>query len=340
MQNSFDHIIRDLKENKYSPVYFLQGPEPFFIDQITEFIEENALEESQRAFNQMIVYGKDAKVADIIAQAKRFPAMAERQVVIVKEAQEVDDLQKEKGIKILLNYLSNPVPSTILVFAYKYKKLDGRKELSKAFNKAGVLFESKKIYDNELEKWIDIILKSKGLKADSKAVFLIAENIGLDLSRINNELEKIRLSTSADEVIDDKKVLKHIGISREYNLWEFQKAIASKNKKKAFAIIDYFDKNPKAAPLVLILQALYSLFSRLLIIHQLKLNNPNVLKEEMGLNYYAAQDYLIAARTYPFNRIPHIISSLRLADAQLKGVEASQMKESVILKELALRIMF
>lgn len=339
MAATFDSILSDLKSNKYAPFYFLEGEEPFFIDQITEFIEENALDESQKSFNQVVIYGKESSIADIIGQAKRFPVMSERQVVIVKEAQEISDFGKDKSNALFENYLQNPVPSTILVFAYKYKNLDKRSALAKKIIKAGVHFSSKKIYENELEKWIDFLLKSKGLKAEPKAVFLIAENIGMDLSRVNNELEKIRLSIPEDELIDESKVMKFIGISREYNVWELQKAFATGKRSKVFSIIAYLEKNPKAAPLVTILAALYTLYSRILIIQQKNYQNPKSVQDDLGLNYYAAQEYFSGAKFYPKAKVREIISSLRLADAQLKGVEANQMKDSEILKELALRIM-
>ncbi len=339
MITSYIDLIRELKENKYAPFYFLEGEEPFFIDQIVDFIEENAIDESQKAFNQVVMYGKDCTVSDIMNQARRFPVMSDRQVVIVKEAQEITDFEKEVGIKQFESYLKNPVPSTILVLAYKYNKLDKRTAMAKLVASAGVHFQAKKIYENELEKWVKIILDQKQLKADPKAVFLIAENIGLDLSRINNELEKVRLSIGQNEIIDEARVHKFIGVSREYNAWELQKAFATVNKKKVFSIIKYLEQNPKAAPLMVVLANLYTLFSRILVIQQMNYNNPKLLQEKMGINYFGAQEYLSGARIYPKNKIPAIISSLRSADAKLKGVDAGQMKESEILKELALQIL-
>lgn len=340
MVNSFQQVIQELKDNKYAPFYFLDGDEPFFIDQIINYIEERALEESQKSFNQMVMYGKDCKMSDIIGHAKRFPVMAERQVVIVKEAQEISDFGKDSSNKIFEAYLKNPVPSTILVFGYKYKKVDKRLAIFKLLSKAGVHFRGKKLYDNELEGWIKFLLDQKGLKADPKAIFLIAENIGLDLSRINNELEKIKLSMDSSEMLDEKKVMKFIGISREYNVWELQKAFAKGDRAKVFAIISYFEKNPKAAPMVIILSTLYGLYSKILVLQQKNVANPKSAQDLLGLNYYAAQEYFTGAKFYPHDRIPQILSHLRLADAQLKGVLASQMKDSEILRELALRILY
>ncbi len=340
MVNSFQQVIQELKENKYAPFYFLEGEEPFFIDQIIEYIEENALDESQKSFNQMVMYGKDCKIADIIGHAKRFPVMAERQVVIVKEAQEISDFGKENANKIFESYLNNPVPSTILVFGYKYKKVDKRQAISKLFSKAGVHFRANKIYENDLDNWIKFLLDQKGIKADAKAKFLIAENIGMDLSRINNELEKIKLSIDSSEMLDEKKVMKFIGISREYNVWELQKAFSKGDRAKVFAIISYLEKNPKAAPLVTVLANLYTLYSKILVIQQKNIPNPKAVQDLIGLNYYAAQEYFAGAKFYPPNKVPEILSHLRLADAQLKGVEASQMKESEVLRELALRILY
>ncbi|MEQ8359196.1 MAG: DNA polymerase III subunit delta [Cytophagales bacterium] len=340
MTNSYEQVIQELSENKYAPFYFLEGEEPFFIDQIIEYIEENALEESQKSFNQMVVYGKDCKMSDIIGHAKRFPVMAERQVVIVKEAQEITDFGKESANKIFEAYLKNPVPSTILVLGFKYKKLDKRLAITKLLSKAGVHYQGKKIYENDLEKWIRYLLDQKGLKADSKAVFLISENIGIDLSRINNELEKIKLSLDSSETLDEKTVMRFIGISREYNVWEFQKAIAKGDRKRVFSIISYFEKNPKAASIVTILPTLYTLFSKILILQQKNVQNPKSAQDLLGLNYYAAQEYFTGAKFYPPDKVPKIISDLRLADAQFKGLEASQMKSSEILRELVLRILY
>lgn len=340
MAKDYAQILSDLNNGNYAPLYFLEGEEPFFIDQIVKYIEENALEESQRSFNQMILYGKDCKMEDVFSQARRFPVMAERQVVIVKEAQEISDFSKEIGAKHFENYLKSIVPSTILVFAYKYKKLDKRKPLAKTIDKNAILFSSKKIYENELEKWVNTLIKQKGLEADPKAVFLIAENIGMDLSRIDNELEKIKLNLEKGQKLDADIVHKNIGISREYNVWELQKAFASGNRKKVFDILAYFERNPKSAPLVTILPTLYNLYSKILVIQQRGLNNPKALQDELGVNYYAAQEYLAGAKFYPRNKIPYIIASLRGADAQQKGIKAAQMKESEILKELALRILY
>lgn len=341
MQTSYQDVIRDMQSNKYAPLYFLQSEEPYFIDQIVEYIENNALDESQRSFNQMIMYGKDCKIADVLNNARRFPVMAERQVVIVKEAQEISDLQGEDGRHMFTTYVKNPVPSTILVFAYKYKKLDQRifGEATKAIKSNGVYFVGEKLFENKLDKYIQEILSSKGLKADPKAIMLIAENIGMDLSRINNELEKIRLGMEEGEVIDESKVARFIGISRDYNTWEFQKAFAKGDKHKIFAIIDYFEKNPKAGPFVLVLGTLYNLFAKIMVIQHSNFSNPKELQSQWGINYYAAQEYFAGAKFYPKAKLPKIISDLRHADAQAKGVEASQMKDAHVLRELALRIL-
>src|SRR6185437_10133823 len=237
MATSAEVVIKDLQNKKYAPVYFLQGEEPYYIDLISDFVEKNCLNESEKGFNQTVLYGKDVNMNTILLNAKRFPMMSERQVVIVKEAQEISDLGKEAGDKQLEAYLQNPLPSTVLVFCHKYKSLDGRKGLAKTADKFAVLVNSKKLYDNQIPDWVIGYLSHKNYKLSQKAAVMIADYIGNNLSRIANEMDKLLINVKNGEEITEELIEKHVGISKEYNVFELQKALINKDVVKANRII-------------------------------------------------------------------------------------------------------
>jgi len=254
-------IVTDIKQKNLKPVYFLMGEEPYYIDKISDFIADNVLTEDERGFNQMSLYGKETSIDEIVSNAKRFPMMAEHQVIIVKEAQELS-----RTIENLISYVENPQPTTVLVICYKYKKLDKRKKLYKAVQKNGVLFESKKLYENQVADWIRKVLNGKKYQISPKASALLVEFLGTDLSRINNELEKLFLVVPLGSEITPAHIEEHIGISKDYNNFELKKAIGERNITKAGKIVTYFSQNPKDNPFVLTVTLLHSFFTPAIVI--------------------------------------------------------------------------
>ena len=325
-------ILKDIKEQKFAPLYFLMGDEPYFIDLITNELEKNVLTEEEKSFNQTIVYGKDIAIEDAMSAAKQFPMMSERTLVMVKEAQHLS-----RTIENLVSYAENPVPSTIFVISYKYKTLDKRKKLAKTAAKNGVLFESKKLYDNQIPDWIENYLRTKKISISPKAKFLLVEFLGTDLSRIANELDK--LSILCPESITENDIEKNIGISKEFNNFELQKALIDKNILKSNRIVQYFGQNPKDNPLVVTIGMLYNFFSNVIVYHSLTDKSKNIVASELGVNPYFVQDYQKAAAQYPLKKAVQIISYLRDADLKSKGLGATNLAQDEILKELVFNIL-
>lgn len=324
-------IVTDIRKKEFKPIYFLMGEEAYYIDQIAGFLEENVLEPHERDFNQIILYGRDVCVEDIISQAKRYPMMAERQVVIVKEAQDLF-----RTIEKLLPYVENPQPTTVLVICYKYKTLDKRKKLYKALNKAGELFESKKLYENQVPDWIRRVLKGRGYAIEPKAAQMLVEFIGTDLSKINNELEKLQLIVPQGSTITPEIIEENIGISKDFNNFELQKAIGQRDVKKAYSIAYHFAQNPKNHPIIMTVALLYSFFNKLLKYHALP--DPSAAPKVLGVNPYFIKDYQVAARNYPMKRVSGIIKGIRKVDMKSKGVGAHNMSQGDLLKELLVTI--
>jgi len=334
-----DAVLSDLKNNKYAPVYFLQGEEPFFIDQIANYIEKNALEESARGFDQVIMYGKDIRMTDVLNNARRFPMMAERQVLIIKEAQSIQDFKTDAGQKLLLDYLDNPQPSTILVFSHKYKKVDRRKALGKTIGQKAVLVDTKKMYDNQLPEWIVKHTREQGFEISDKAAFLMANYIGNDLERLSNELHKITINFQEKIKIDEGHIHKYIGISKEYNVFELQKALAYKDILKANKIINYFAANPRSNPIVMVVAVLYTFYAKVLMVHKSPDKSNKAIASKLRLPTFIAGEYATAAKNYPLGKVMNNISHLRHADLQAKGVNASNLPEDQVLKELIYNLM-
>ncbi|QNJ99164.1 DNA polymerase III subunit delta [Constantimarinum furrinae] len=324
-------IINSVKNGDLKPIYFLMGEEPYYIDGISDYIERTVLSEEEKGFNQMILYGRDVSIEDIISNAKRYPMMAERQVVIVKEAQDLS-----RTIENLVSYVENPQPTTVLVFCYKYKKLDARKKLAKAIAKQGVLFESRKLYENQVPDWIKRVLTAKGYTITPKAAQMLTEFLGNDLAKVNNELEKLQLILPKGAQITPQLIEENIGISKDFNNFELQNAIGEKDIKKAFTIVQYFAQNPKNHPLVMTVALLYSFFSKLLKYHALA-NKRNAAKE-LGVSPYFIKDYQTAARNYSMKKVSSVISSIREVDMKSKGVGASNLSQGDLLKDLLVKI--
>ena len=327
-------LVADIKSGNLKPVYFLMGEEPYYIDKISDFIEDNVLSEEEKGFNQMVLYGRDVSVDDIISNAKRYPMMAERQVVIVKEAQDLS-----RTIENLVSYVENPQPTTVLVFNYKYKKLDKRKSLYKALKKDSVVFESKKLYDNQVGEWIRRTLSPKGYTIAPKAAQMLVEFLGTDLSKINNELQKLQLIIPKDTQITPEHIEENIGISKDYNNFELRKAIGDKDRLKAFKIINYFADNPKDNPMVVTVALLFSFFSQLLHLHGLHDKSPRAVASSLKINPYFVNEYLSAARNYPMKKVSIAISTLREYDVKSKGVGSNAIPQGDLLKELLVRIL-
>lgn len=325
-------ILSDLKKGKFAPVYLLMGEEPYYIDLISDYIEEHALDAASRDFDQMIVYGKDTSMREVIQTARRFPMFGERQVVIVKEAQHLgsfDDLNY---------YLQQPQKSTILVFCYKYGSLDKRLKLLKEIEKTGVLMESAKIRDYQVVGWITDYVRQHKLDIDSKAVALLAEYLGTDLSKIINELNKLIIGCGG-KTITAELVESNVGISKDYNVFELQNALIKRDVLKANRIIRYFAANPKNNPLVMVLAQMFKFFSNLMIYHYLGDKQESSVAVALKISPFFVRDYKEAAQSFNARRTMNAISYIREAAARQNGVDVYQMDDEDILKELIFKIL-
>lgn len=326
-------IVNDIKQGNIKPIYFLMGEEPYYIDKLTEYIESNILSEEEKGFNQMVLYGKDVTVEDIVANAKRYPMMAERQVVIVKEAQEL-----ARTIDRLESYAENPQPTTVLVIAYKYKTLDKRKKVTKLIDKVGVVFESKKLYENQVGDWIKRVLAGKEYGIEPKAAAMLVEFLGNDLSKVSNELDKLTIILPKGSTITPKIIEDNIGISKDYNVFEFRKAIGERDQLKAYKIAEYFSQNPKDNPLVMTTGLVFGFFSQLLQYHGLKDKTPSNAAKLLRVNPYFIKDYDIALRNYPMKKVSQVVATLRDIDVKSKGVGANSISQGDLLKEMLVKI--
>jgi DNA polymerase-3 subunit delta len=326
-------IISEWKKNNFKPVYWLEGEEEYFIDEIMEYAEKKILSEADVAFNQTVFYGKDANWADIINACRRYPMFAERQVVLLKEAQQMKDVEK------LESYIENPLGSTILVVSYKGKTLDGRSKFSKLIKKKGEVFLSKKFYDNQLPGWINGYLQTNGFKITPKALNLLVDHIGNDLSRIVNEVDKLALNIGKEKNITEDDIEKYIGISKEYNIFELQRAFSKKDNVKAIRILQYFEANPKAVPIQLILPSLYSYFVKILPVYQMTDKSERTIKPLFSFNPHLVDQVLDTLKNYSFSQVEQII--LLLHDANLKsiGIDSYGLSPASIMKELSYKIM-
>nr|WP_133777842.1 DNA polymerase III subunit delta [Pedobacter sp. ASV19] len=334
-------IIKDLKAKKFKPVYLLHGEEPYYIDQIIHYMEEHVLNDMEKGFNQTVLYGKDTDMATILNAAKRYPMMSDYQLVVVKEAQDLKWGKETEGsskeAEFVQSYFEKPLASTILVLGYKYANFDKRKKLFKSISKSGLVFQSDPVRDYKLAQWIEELVKEKGYKIAPQAAALMAEYLGTDLSKIANEVEKLMLNISKETTIDTDLVQRNIGISKEYNVFELQKALAVRDVLKCNQIINYFANNPKANPMVMVMANLNSYFSKILKYHYLP--NKNDAAKELGVNPYFVKDYETAARTFNLNKTFDIIALLREYDLKSKGVDSSgNTTDGELLKELLFKM--
>ena len=326
-------IVNDINNGNIKPIYFLMGEEPYYIDKLSDYIEQNVLAEEEKGFNQTVLYGRDVTMEDIVATAKRYPMMAERQVVIVKEAQDLT-----RTIDKLESYIENPMLSTVLVFCYKYKTLDKRKKMTKLIDKVGVVYESKKLYDNQVGDWIKRVLSGKNYSIEPKANAMLVEFLGTDLSKINNELEKLQIILPKGSTITPKHIEENIGFSKDFNNFELLNALGSRNQLKAFQIVQYFSDNQKANPLVVTTSTVFGFFIKILKYHGLKDRNPKNVASVLGVSPYFLKDYDLALKNYPMKKVSQIVTALRDIDVKSKGVGANALSQSDLFREMLYKI--
>ncbi len=326
-------ITKDIKSGNIKPIYFFMGEEPYYIDKLTEFIEDNVLQEHERDFNQTVIYGRDTSIEDIVSTAKRFPMMADRQVVIVKEAQELS-----RTIDKIDSYIENPQPTTVLVFAYKYKTLDKRKKITKTLAKAGVVYESKKLYENQVGDWIKRTLSGKDYSIEPKAAAMLVEFLGNDLSKISNELDKLKIILPKGHTFTPHDIEENIGISKDYNNFELRKAIGEKDQIKAYKIAEYFSQNPKDNPIVVTTGMVFGFFSQLLQYHGLKDKSKQNVASVLRVNPFFVKDFEVGFRNYPMKKVSAIITTLRDVDLKSKGVNSNSIPQRDLLQEMLVKI--
>jgi DNA polymerase-3 subunit delta len=329
---SADKIVQDWKQKKFGPVYWLEGEEDYYIDQVVNYAEHHILSESEAGFNLTVFYGRDANWADVVNACMRYPMFADKQVVLLKEAQQMKDIDK------LENYIESPLKSTIFVVAYKEKKVDGRSKLAKLLKDKAVLVTTKKMYENQLPQWTNELVESKGYSISQKALMLLVDHIGNDLNRINNEVEKILVNLSQRKNITEDDIEKYIGVSKEYNVFELQNAIAKKDLGKAMKILQYFEGNPKAAPIQLVLPSIYNFFSKLYILHGTASKDEKSAAAALGVSPFFIKDYLAAAQKYNYEATERVL--LLLHDYNLKslGINDAGTSDASLLKEMIFKM--
>lgn len=327
-----DKILVDWKNNRYKPVYWLEGDEDFYIDQVVEYAEHHILNEAETSFNLTIFYGRDASWPEVLNACRRYPVFADRQVVLIKEAQHMREIEK------LESYIEKPLSSTILVVAYKDKKIDGRSRFSKLLKEKAELVTTKKMWDNQLPDWTNELVKSKGYSITQKAVLLIVDHIGNDLNRINNEIRKLLVNLQDRKGITEDDVEKYIGISKEYNVFELQDAFGKRDLSKAIKIIQYFESNPKAAPMQLVLPSLYSFFSKLFVLIGTTLSDEKAAASAIGVSPFFIKDYIEALKKWGFEGIEKALLLLHEYNLKSIGINNAGSPDASLMKELAVKM--
>ena len=325
-------ILQRWTKGQFSPFYWLEGEEDFFIDQLTTAAEKTILSPEESAFNCTVFYGKDTSWADVVNQCRRYPMFAERQVVILKEAQQLRDIEK------LEPYFEQPLTSTILVIAYKEKKLDNRKKVARLIKEKGTFVSFKKLNEKEVAAWIEQRLAAKEQKITPRALLLMVDHLGSELSKVEQELEKLQLNCSPGSVIDEDLIERFVGVSKEFNVFELQTALAQKDFLKAFRIIQYFKQNPKAAPLQLILPLLYSFFSKVYMLFGADTSDDRSLAGQLGIPPFSIRNYKEAARLYGYQGTELTLLLLHQYTLKSVGVGATSTEDSSLLKELIFKM--
>ena len=329
---SADKIIADWKKGNFKPIYWLEGDEPFFIDQVVHYAEHKILPESEASFNLSIFYGKDADWSSVVNACMRYPMFAEKQVVILKEAQQMRDIEK------LESYIDNPLMSTIFVVSFKEKKVDGRSKLAKTLKSKGEMLTTKKMYDSQLPEWVNQMVASHKLTIAPKALHLLVDHIGNDLSRLQNEVEKLAVNLAGRKNITEDDIEKYIGVSKDFNVFELQDALGKRDLAKTIRIIHYFEANPKAAPIQMILPALYNYFSKVFMLYSL----PNITEQSaaaaLGVNPFFVKEYIATARRYDYEGIEKVLLLLHQYNLRSIGVHDAGTSDAGLLKELAVKM--
>lgn len=334
MTKKYEQIVSDLKNDILSPIYILTGDEPLYIDKIANIFEHSLLDESEKDFNQTLFYGRDITIDDILSNAKQYPLMAQRRLILVREAQ---DIEKKDWFKFD-KYFESPIQTSIIVICYKYKTIE--KAFLKKVDKVGVVFESKRLYDSAIPQWTINYAKSIGLKMNPHISQLITDYLGNNLEKIENELSKLKLNLNEGEEITINHIEEHIGISKYYNVFELQKALSNKDILTANKIINYFENNPKENPIQLILPSLFSYFSKILIASQVKERTSSKIAEALGINQYFVSEYMSALNFYNSDKLFQIISLIREYDLKSKGLDiAPNVTNGDLLKELTFKIL-
>ena len=326
-------IISSWEKNIFKPIYWLEGDEEFFIDEVMHYAEKNILSEEEASFNLSTFYGKDANWADIINACRRYPMFADKQVVVLKEAQQMRDLEK------LDPYLENPLHSTILVVSYKGKTVDGRSKLAKTLKKNAVTFNAKKIYENQLPAWANGYVQAKGFQISPKALALLVDHLGNDLSRIANEIDKLSINISSGKNITEDDIERYVGVSKEYNIFELQHAFSKKDFSKAIRIFQFFDANPKAVPYVLILPSLYGYFTKIMTVSQLPDKSEKILKPLFYNNPFLVPQAMDTLRNYSFRQLEFTVLLLHDYNLKMIGINTSTTSFGSLMKEMTYKIM-
>ena len=326
-------IVSKIKSKVYSPIYFLMGEETFYIDHITNLLQDQILSQEEKSFNQTILYGKDTSVTELVSLCKRYPINSKYQTVFLKEAQ---DLSRQ--IEVLSEYALNPMMSTVLIINYKYKRLDKRKKLFKNIQKFGIILDCKKMYENKIPMWITDVLKKDNYTIDYKSSFILTEYLGNDLNKINNQLNKLKILCSKEKIIDSKLIEKNIGISKEYNVFELRNAIGQKNFKKSIEISNYLSSNTSKHPVQLILSSIFNYFIQIFQLHCINNNSESNISKVLGINPYFVNDYVNASRKYSMKDISKIISLINECDLKSKGVGVPKISNNDLLKQLITQI--
>jgi len=329
-----EKIIADWKKKNFKPLYWLEGEESFYIDKLIDYAEHHILNENESAFNLTVFYGKDANWADVINACRRYPMFSERQVVLLKEAQQMRDVEK------LEPYVENPLGSTIFVVSYKEKKVDGRTKFAKSLAKNGVVISTKKMYDDKLPEWTNELIQSKGLSITPKALMLLVDHIGNDLSRIENEIDKLSINLGQRKKISEEDIEEYIGVSKEFNVFELQDALASKDLAKAIRIIQYFESNPKAAPIQLILPSLYTFFSKVFMIFGLNTSDEKAIATALNMrSSFFVKDYMKAAKLYSYAGIEKALLLFHQYNLRSIGIHDPGSSDAALLKEMVVKMM-
>lgn len=327
-----EKIIDEIKKGRSKPVYWLEGEEDYFIDQIIEFAEHNILPESEAGFNLTIFYGRDAAWADVINACRRYPMFADKQVVIIKEAQDLKNIEKLEA------YIEKPLPSTLLFVAFKGKKIDGRSKLAKLLKDKTVLFQAKKIYDSALPEWTAELVKTKGFTITKKALFLLIDHIGNDLSRLSNEVDKLALNLKDRKNITEDDIEQYVGVSKEFNVFELQQAIAQRDMYKAVRIVTYFASNPKAAPIQYIFPSLYNFFSKVQVVYSVSPKDEKTVATALGVHSYFAKDYVSTASRFSATEIEKILLLLYEYNLRGIGINDAGTEDAELLKEMVVKM--